>query len=137
MNMTSETITIELPSVGESATLTIRRDGQQPPSVGNKVVTKLTIGLPGDEDSLLSTIYFGDKVTVGTRAQNFSQVPDKLYGGWGQWNEETRMRENYAIFITEKWSDGFALARTFGLAEVQKLIDALNVRAEALRNAEA
>lgn len=137
MNTTSETITIELPGIGENAILTIVRAGQQHPSTGNKVVTRLAIGLPGDEDGILSTIYFGDKVSVGCRAQNYTQAPEELYGGWGQWNEETGRRENYAEFITEKWADGFTLAREFGLAEVQHIVDALNVRAEALRNAEA
>lgn len=137
MNTTSETITVELPGVGEPAVLTISRDGQQPPMVGNLVKTLLKIGLPGDEDGLCSLIFFGDKVTVGTRSQNFKQQSAPLFDGWGEWNEETRRREQYATFVTEKWSAGFAKAREYGLAEVQKLVDALNARAQALRDAEA
>lgn len=105
---------------------TVKRDGQEPPSRGNKVVALVTAYLPGDSEEYLNKpIVFENKLEI---------FHECLYLGWGTCFGDYRIRNKRFTAIT--WREAFAKAKKYAKQELQKLEDALQERSVTLEAAE-
>lgn len=112
-----------------SAIIKMIRIGQELPSKGNRVMVKGSICLPCNVDSkyLHNDLCFVEKCSVGG---------NKLNSFWGAYNFELKMQELTQQFYADTWKEAFTQAEVWADNELQKLIDALEVREQALKDAE-
>lgn len=115
------------------ALIEIRRRYQQLADEGDLVECQVALYLPtqgnvpGGYISLDSRIRFGERVHV---------FCDRLDGMWGEWQNQQPFRYKTASFVAETWKQAFADAEAYAREELQKLIDALEKRRQALIDAE-
>ena len=111
------------------AIIEIVRDGQETPGKSNKVCAKATLFLPKSSGGS----FLAEKIRFGKPVDVFGEY---LQSAWGQVGEDKKPRYNYRIFAAETWEEAFNSAMDYARPELQKLLDALQNRNQALLDAE-
>jgi len=111
---------------GIKAKYSIERKGQQHPSEGDGIVVEAQINLPAEDGRLDPRLQFGNRLKL-------CDFP--LDMNWGVAIEEG-FRCWRKHFIATTWAQAFADGEAWARAKLQKLADALAIRAQALQNAE-
>lgn len=128
MKETKRTFTVELPHTnGLVATGTIERVGQEPANQSDLVKVRGTIFLPKENN----TSYLPDSINFHCRV---SILQESLHFSWG--NSVDGHRKKEFTISQKKWTQAFSEAEERIKVELQKLIDALNKRHQALLDAE-
>jgi hypothetical protein len=125
MKTQSKTNVVEL-APGIKAKYVLERVGQQAPAKGDGVVVEATIMLPAHDQQLLPEIQFEHRLKIAGVS---------LYSMWGG-PHSADYRYMAQTFVAAKWSQAFTEAEAWARAELQKLAEALAVRARALQEAE-
>lgn len=112
-----------------SAKIVLSRLKQQDPKDGDEVIVRGELHLPTNQPGgyLHKEIQFNRRLEI---------ADEKLSNDWGKFVDETKTRCGTYEFNSPTWKGAFAEASTFFEGEVQKLVDALEARKQALINAE-
>jgi len=106
----------------------VERDGQELAHRGDRVQVKATVGFPIKESYLESYICFGVRVIL---------MGEYLYGSWGKCDSvNTSIRTKSEFFIADTWEGCFSAALAFLSKEEAVLQKAIDVRKQALIDAE-
>ena len=119
-----------LPHTDLSAQLRLWRKGQQEIHVGDGVIVKAEIHLPTTNARYLPPcLQFGRRVQIDAQP---------LIADWGHesLNGTTTTRVSEQTFTAFTWKEAFELADAWGTTEIEKLIQALSKRKQALLDAE-
>lgn len=112
---------------GLTAMIVIKRAGQEPAWLGDRVITRAEIHLPTENWEVNKELRFGNRLKVANKP---------LDAFWGHLSSEGNYRYEYQHFLVRKWREGFAQAEAWAAQEIGKLIKAVKRREKALANAE-
>ncbi len=110
--------------------ISLKRDGQEGSNESDQIQVCTTLSLPTKDDweHLLDETYqFGNRVLL---------FGNELHLHWGKYNASNKMRIKSQTFQAYRWHQAFTLAKAYAETQADKLIQAIEERAQALRDAE-